>query len=188
MSFYEFNWLKNNPTDKNQHIYRYVDDCLAINIPNFHILSKNIYPNELLLNDTTIQSYKSNFLDITVFIKDSKLQTTLYNKTDDYGFEITRYFKVSTNVPTNMPYGVLKGQIIRILRLSDDGKDVAHRINSLVQEYLNNGYSKNKILKYTITTLNCYRNILDQKCPTVNKESMIKELLQISASKNCTTI
>ncbi len=153
LSWAEYKWLDKHPLKKDQLLCRYVDDLLAINMPDFHQTAKLIYSSELLLNDTTISATESNFLDLHIEIQNHKPIIKLYNKTDDYSFQIIRYFKYSSNVPSQLPYGVLEGQILRFLRLTNLDTEFWSRLENLINEYCSNGFPKYSIIKRVLKTI-----------------------------------
>ena len=141
LSYCEYKWLKNHPLPKNSHLFRYVDDLMATNIPNFKEVGIQIYPKELILNNTTISQTEANFLDLTVNIEPNNVIIKIYNKTDSYKFQIHRYFISSSNVPTSMPTGVLRCQILRFIRLTNNENDLFKRTKELALEYYINGFT-----------------------------------------------
>ena len=65
--------------------YRYIEDVLSINNPDFENYLGQMYPAELEIKDTS-----AFFLDLLLSIKsDGQLRTSLYDKRDDFNFHIT---------------------------------------------------------------------------------------------------
>ena len=71
---------------------RYIDDLLAVNNPYIHDAVKEIYPPSLELKETTDSHTGTSYLDL-YFYKDTNgyLSRKLYDKRDDYNFEIVHY-------------------------------------------------------------------------------------------------
>ena len=89
--------------------YRYIDDVLSINNPDFDNYVGQMYPAELEIKDTTESHTSASYLDLLLSIEsDGHLQTSLYDKRDDFDFHITNFPFLSSNILSNM---VCKRQI-----------------------------------------------------------------------------
>ena len=61
--------------------YRYFDDVLSINNPEFEICLGQMYPAELEIKDTTESTTSASYLDVLVTIgRDGQLHTSIYDK------------------------------------------------------------------------------------------------------------
>ena len=70
--------------------YRYIDDVLSINNPDFANYLGQMYPAELEIKDTTESNTSASYLDLLLSIEsDGQLRTSLYDKRDDFNFHIT---------------------------------------------------------------------------------------------------
>ena len=49
---------------------------------------KRIYPSELQLNKANESDTEASFLDLPLFISDGFVKTTIYDKRDDFDFDI----------------------------------------------------------------------------------------------------
>ena len=68
--------------------YRYIDDVLSINNPEFENYLGQMYPVELEIKDTTESN--TSYLDLLLSIgMDGQLHTSIYDKRDDFNFHIT---------------------------------------------------------------------------------------------------
>ena len=86
--------------------YRYIDDVLSINNPDFSNWISLIYLSELEIKETTDTASSALFLDIYLeFDSSGHLSTRIYDKRDDFNFEIINFPNLSSNIPTS-PYGV----------------------------------------------------------------------------------
>ena len=98
--------------------YRYIDDVLSINNPEFENYLGQMYPVELEIKDTTESNTSASYLDLLLSIeRDGKLQTSIYDKHDDFNFHITYFPFLSSNIPTSPAYGVFILQLIRYTRV-----------------------------------------------------------------------
>ena len=95
LSMLEYDFLTNinNKTIAKTMSYtmRYIDDILSINCDNFLVHAKLIYPSCLPLENTAKSKYESCFLDIMVCLCTGKHRIAVYNKTDDFNFDVVRY-------------------------------------------------------------------------------------------------
>ena len=97
--------------------YRYIDDVLSINNPEFENYLGQMYPVELEIKDTTESNTSASYLDLLFTIRrDGQLHTSIYDKRDDFNFYITNFPFMSSNIPTSPAYGVLISQLIRYPR------------------------------------------------------------------------
>ena len=87
--------------------YRYIDDVLSINNPDFENYLGQMYPPELEIKDTTESNTSASYLDLLLSIgRDGQLRTSLYDKRDDFNFHITNFPFLSSNIPSSPAYGV----------------------------------------------------------------------------------
>ena len=88
--------------------YRYVDDVLSINNPDFENYLGQMYPAELVNQNTKQSNTSVSYLDLFLSIgRDGQLRTSLYDKRDDFNFHITNFPFLSSNIPSSPAYGVL---------------------------------------------------------------------------------
>ena len=88
--------------------YRYIDDVLSINNPDFANYLGQMHPAELEIKDTTESNTSASYLDLLLSIEsDGQLRTSLYDKRDDFNFHITNFPFLSSNIPSSPAYGVL---------------------------------------------------------------------------------
>ena len=88
--------------------YRYIDDVLSINNPDFENYLGQMYPAELEIKDTTESNTSASYLDLLLSIEiDGQLRTSLYDKRDGFNFHITNFPFLGGNIPSSPAYGVL---------------------------------------------------------------------------------
>ena len=67
-----------------------------------------MYPVKLEIKDTTESNTFASYLDLLLLIKtDGQLRTSLYEKRDDFNFDITSYRFMSSTIQSSPAYGVL---------------------------------------------------------------------------------
>ena len=59
------------------------------------------------------------FLDLKVSVVDKKFQIQVYNKTDDYNFNVIVFPFLESNIVTDICYSVFFGEILRYLRIGN---------------------------------------------------------------------
>ena len=97
--------------------YRYIDDVLSINNPDFENYFGQMYPAEFEIKDTTESNTSASYLDLLLSIdSDCQLRTSLYDKRDDFNFHITNFPFLSSNIPSSPAYGGFISQLIRYAR------------------------------------------------------------------------
>ena len=67
---------------------RYLDDLLNIDNPYFEQMVSLIYPTELQLNKANSSDTEAPFLDLNLSIKNGIVSSKIYDKRDDFNFEI----------------------------------------------------------------------------------------------------
>ena len=97
---------------------RYLDYIL--NIKNVHLdnMVSQIYPSELQLNKANTSDTKAAFLDLHLSISNDIVSTKIYDKRDDFDFEIVNLSFSDGDVPRSISYGVYISQLIRYARAS----------------------------------------------------------------------
>ena len=81
--------------------YRYIDDVLSINNPDFENYLGQMYPAELEIKDTSESNTSASYLGLLLSIEsDGQLRTILYDKRDDFNFHITNFPFLSSNIPS----------------------------------------------------------------------------------------
>ena len=70
---------------------RYLDDILDINIVYFDNIVSQIYPSELQLNKANTSNTEAAFLDLHLSSSNDIDSTKIYDKRDDFDFEIVNF-------------------------------------------------------------------------------------------------
>ena len=85
---------------------RYLDDLLNIDNTYFDGLISQIYPSELQLNKANSSDTKAAFLDLHLSIVNGFVPCKIYDKRDDFDFEIVNFPFLAGDVPRVASYGV----------------------------------------------------------------------------------
>ena len=70
---------------------RYLDDLLNIDNPYFEQMVGQIYPTELQLNKANSSDTEAPFLDLNLTITNGIVSSKIYDKRDDFNFEIVNF-------------------------------------------------------------------------------------------------
>ena len=99
---------KNNPNNLKRVLSnnkRYLDDILVFYCKEFIDISKNIYPSDLILEPSHGTGLEDHVLDLNINISDSnKLGFKMYNKTDDFDFEVINFRFPESNLHSKITY------------------------------------------------------------------------------------
>ena len=90
-----------------------MDDILNINNVYFDNILSQIYPSELPLTKANTSDTKATFLDLHLSISNDIFSTKIYDKRDDFDFEIVNFPFLDSDVPRSTSYGVYISQLIR---------------------------------------------------------------------------
>ena len=126
---------------------RYLDDILNINNVYFDNMVSQIYPSELRLNKANASDTEAAFLDLHLSISNDIVSTKIYDKRDDFDFEIVNFPFLDGDVPRSTSYGVYISQLIRFPRASSYVTDFNTRNKLLTQKLLKQGYRYHKLRK-----------------------------------------
>ena len=72
-------------------ISRYLDDILNSHNVYFDTMVSQIYPSELKLNKANASDTETAFLDLHLPISNDICSTKIYDKRDDFEFEIVKF-------------------------------------------------------------------------------------------------
>ena len=120
---------------------------LSINNPKFGDYIDYIYPVELDIKDTTDADHQASYLDLDLsYNRDKRLQFKLYDKRDDFNFNIVNFPFLSSNIPQSPAYGVYVSQLIRYARAFSAYSDFLVRSRLLTSKLLGQGYNRFKLI------------------------------------------
>ena len=106
-----------------------------------------IYPSELQLNKANASDTEAAFLDLHLSISNDLVSTKIYDKRDDFDFEIVNFPFLDGDIPRSTFYGVYISQLIRFARASSYVADFNTRNKLLTQKLLKQGYQYHKLRK-----------------------------------------
>ena len=107
-----------------------------------------IYPSELQLNKANTSDTEAAFLEKHLSNSNDIVSTKMYDKRDDFDFEIVNFPYFDGDVPRSTSYGVYISQLIRFARASSQVTDFNTRQKLLSQKLLKQGYQYYKLRKH----------------------------------------
>jgi len=138
---------KQDLVDRFNNTYRYLDDILALNNPDFLTYAKEIYPKELTLTKSNNNNDHTPFLDLDLTIEHGCLSTKVYDKRDDFSFPIVNFPFLDGDIPIAPSYGVYISQLVRFARICTKVSDFNDRNLYLTGKLLQQGYRYHRLLK-----------------------------------------
>ena len=111
---------------------RYLDDLLNIDNPYFEGMVNLYYPPELQLNKAYISDTEAPFLDLHLSMSNGFVSSKIYDKRDDFDFDIVNFPFLDGDVPRSTSYGVYISQLIRFARMSSHVVDFNWFLNSVL--------------------------------------------------------
>ena len=88
-------------------VSRYPDDLLNIDDIYFDLMVDRIYPTELQLNRANSSDTEAPLLDLNLCISNGTVSTKIYDKRDDFDFDIVNFAFLDGDVPRQMGYTYL---------------------------------------------------------------------------------
>ena len=88
----------------------------------------------MIVNKTNISVCKSNFLDLTISIYRGKFYFNLYDKRDDYDFDVISFPFLNGNIPKGQSYGIFISQLVRYARNNCSFNRFIDNIKDLVRK------------------------------------------------------
>ena len=127
--------------------FRYLDDILNINNVYFDNMVSQIYPSQLQLYKAYTSYTKAAFFNLHLSISNDIVSTKIYDKRDDFNFEIVNFPFLNGDVSRSTSYRVYFVQLIRFDRATSYVADFNTRNKLLTQKFLKQGYWYHKLHK-----------------------------------------
>lgn len=99
------------------------------------------------MNKANDQDDRSPFLDLNLQITDGIVHTKIFDKRDDFNFEIANYPHLDGDVPRATSYGIYISQLIRFARACSEVDDFNHRNITITGRLISQGYRYHKLRK-----------------------------------------
>ena len=141
--------------------WRFIDDLFSPNNPYFHRYKDYIYPEEL---ESTV--LETSYLDLKFENINGTYKISLYDKCDDFSFEIVNYPWLDSNIPSSPAYGVYISRLVAFGRACDDYTDFSLRHRVLVYKLIKQGYVKSRLKSKFYQFFEKYKNLISKYCKT----------------------
>ena len=118
---------------KVNNFFRFIDDLLSLNDGSaFEKHYKDIYPTELELKQKNNSNSCASFLDLYIYIENGEFHTRVFDKRDNFGFDIVRMPFYYSSVPSKMFYGSIGAEFPRISRATSKFEDLSCNCKQLL--------------------------------------------------------
>ena len=115
----------------------FIDDLLSLtNDSTLEKHYKDIYPTELELKKENNSNFCGSFFDVYIYIENGEFHTRLFDKRDNFGFDIVGMPFYCSNVPRKMFYGSTVVEFLRIFRATSKIEDLFHNCTQLLSRML----------------------------------------------------
>ena len=136
---------------------------MSLNNDKFAEYIPSIYPPELEIKETTDTDHSVSFLDLYLeFDNSGHLSTKIYDKRDDFNFDIVNFPHLDSNIPSSPAYGVYISQLIRYARACSDYPDFLKRHRNLLHKLLSQGFIKSRLVTFLKKFIGRYSDLIDK--------------------------
>ena len=95
-----------------------------------------IYPTEFQFNRANSSDTEASFLDLNLCTSNLTVSTKIYDKRDDFDFDIVNFPFLDGDVPRRTSYGVYISRLIRFARAPSNFNDFNYRNKALTAKLL----------------------------------------------------
>ena len=126
---------------------RYFDVLLNIDKPYLDGMVTQMCPTELQLNKATSADTEAAFLDLHLSISHGFVSSKIYNKRNDFDFDIVNFPFLDGDVPRGHSYRVYISHLILFASVSIHFAEFSARNKILTAKLLQQGYQYHKLRK-----------------------------------------
>ena len=142
---------------------RYIDDLLTINKKGLLDTHKfAIYPPSLTLNKENSSDHHTHFLDLNLTLNDNRIKLSLYDKRDDFPFEVISFPDLSGNISFSHSHGIIIGQLRRYAKACDHYSHFRNRARLVTTKLLNQGFDKSRLSSKITTFYSRYNHLISK--------------------------
>ena len=143
--------------------FRFIDDLLSLNDGStFAKHYKDIYPTELELKKENNSNSCASFLDLYIYIENGEFHSRLFDKRDNFGFDIVRMPFYCPNVPRKMFYGSIGAEFLRISRATSKIEDLTRNCKQLLSRMLKQNKQMRRIKFSLIKMIQRHQDVFIQ--------------------------
>ena len=122
----------------------YLDALLNVDNPYFEGTVKHMYPPELRLGKANNTDTEAPFLDLHLSIASGFVSSKIYDKRDNFDFDIENFPILDGDIPRRASYSVYISQLIRFARVCNHVADFNALNKCLRAKLLQQGYRYHK--------------------------------------------
>ena len=100
-----------------------------------------------------------NYLDLNVSIEADCISVSVYNKTDDFNFEVVTLTFPNSNIPMEIGYNVFYSQILRYANISSHLETFISHLSKTFNILSSRGYIKSRLLRSVRRCMRKYSSI-----------------------------
>ena len=108
-------------------------------------------------------------MDLNLSESNGTVSTKIYNKRDDFDFDMVNFPFLDGDVPRRTSYGVYISQLIRFARASSSVSDLNCRNKALTAKLLRQGYRYHKFRKTVLKFYRCYSGLVEKYNASLRK-------------------
>ena len=115
--------------------FRYIDDVTPINDNGiFSQYMNEIYPTDLILTKENLGTNTATVLDLDITIIDNIFNISVFDKTNNFNFEVVKYPSLKSNVPNQILYNVFYSQLVRFLNICNKESSFLSNVQNLCKK------------------------------------------------------
>ena len=141
---------------------RYIDDLFVGNFPDFKNHIYEIYPRDLEIKLESNNISEVAYLDLKLTSENTRLIISLYDKRDNFSFDIVNYPYIDSCIPKKSALGVYMSQLIRYARICSKFVDFKLKAVSLIKKLKNQGYYDRDLRRLSLKFFRERKEMIDK--------------------------
>ena len=141
---------------------RYIDDLFVGNFPDFKNHIYEIYPRDLEIKLESNNISEVAYLDLKLTTENTRLIISLYDKRDNFSFDIVNYPYIDSCIPKKSALGVYMSQLIRYARICSKFVDFKLKAVSLIKKLKNQGYYDRDLRRLSLKFFRERKEMIDK--------------------------
>ena len=139
------------------NIFRFQDDLLMCNDNGlFGRVLSEIYPPEMIVNNTNINPMKCSYLDLLISVQHNKFIYELFDKRNDFDFQVITFPFICGNIPSSPSYGVYISQLLRYCNVNSKFECFQNDVIELTNKLCKQGFNRDELCRKFDKFYNAY--------------------------------
>ena len=113
----------------------------------------------MIVNETNVSVQKTNFLDMTISIFRGKFYIRLYDKRNDYDFDVISFPYLDGSIPKGQSYGIFISQLLRYARINTSFSNFISECKKLVTKLVGQYFAVAALRKRFQVLINKHFNV-----------------------------